>query len=317
MIERVENLYETKDIYLIYYEKGEEVMATGLINKIEKKNKTCTLFHTCDTDFDSSGSPVILYNHKVIGINRKNIQKGQLNRATLLQFPIKEYLTKLKQKELFSAKENDNNKDKDNKSKDNISKDKYEKEINNKKNIVDQNDKNRITMIYLTHIEREKGEEEEEFEDLLEGHGIKILGNEFIKNNKQNCKMIINEREYEICRNIECNKYGINENDDLLTITLTGINNCINIRDMFCKCRSLQSLPDILKLDTKNVTDISNMFRGCRSLQSLPDISKWDTKNITDMNYMFYGCRSLKSLPDVSNWDTKNVTNMENIFCGC
>ena len=39
------------------------------------------------------------------------------------------------------------------------------------------------------------------------------------------------------------------------------------------------------------------MFYNCSSLDSLPDISKWDTKNVTDMNDMLSGCSSLKSFP--------------------
>ena len=35
---------------------------------------------------------------------------------------------------------------------------------------------------------------------------------------------------------------------------------------------------------------MSGMFYNCSSLQSLPDISKWDTKNVTDMTCMFCGC---------------------------
>ena len=38
----------------------------------------------------------------------------------------------------------------------------------------------------------------------------------------------------------------------------------------------------------------------CKSLISLPDISKWNTKDVTDMSYMFYNCSSLSSLPDIS-----------------
>ena len=58
------------------------------------------------------------------------------------------------------------------------------------------------------------------------------------------------------------------------------------------------------------------MFSYCSSLQSLPDISKWDTKNVTNMSYMFDNCSSLQSLPDISEWDTKNVTNMSDMFNG-
>ena len=42
------------------------------------------------------------------------------------------------------------------------------------------------------------------------------------------------------------------------------------------------------------------MFSGCSSLNSLPDISKWDTKNVTAIEYMFCFCDSLNSLPDIS-----------------
>ena len=52
------------------------------------------------------------------------------------------------------------------------------------------------------------------------------------------------------------------------------------------------------------------MFGGCKSLNSLPDISKWNTKNVTNMSCMFYYCESLNSLPDISKWNTKNVTDM-------
>ena len=47
-------------------------------------------------------------------------------------------------------------------------------------------------------------------------------------------------------------------------------------------------------------------YSYCSSLNSLPDISKWDTKNVTAMNYMFSVCCSLNSLPDISKWNTKN-----------
>jgi len=50
------------------------------------------------------------------------------------------------------------------------------------------------------------------------------------------------------------------------------------------------------------------LFSDCSSLESLPDISKWNTNNVTEMIFLFYGCSSLKSLPDLSKWNTNNVT---------
>ena len=59
------------------------------------------------------------------------------------------------------------------------------------------------------------------------------------------------------------------------------------------------------------------MFNGCKSLKSLPDISKWDTKNVTNMSAMFRDCSSLKYLPEISKWDTKTVTYMNSMFDYC
>ena len=40
------------------------------------------------------------------------------------------------------------------------------------------------------------------------------------------------------------------------------------------------------------------MFSGS-SLESLPDLSKWNTKNITNKIEIFSGCDSLESFPNI------------------
>ena len=98
---------------------------------------------------------------------------------------------------------------------------------------------------------------------------IIIFGSDFVKNNKNICKIIIDNKEYELME-----QFTIKNNvNNLLKIKLKGI-------DKF--------------------TSLDGMFRGCSSLLSLPDISKWNTNNIVDMSSMFYGCSSLSSLPDIS-----------------
>ena len=104
----------------------------------------------------------------------------------------------------------------------------------------------------------------EEYED------INIFGEEFVKNNKNICKMIINDKDYKISEKYDITNYNSNK----LEIKLTKINKIINT---------------------------SYMFRGCLSLSSLPDISKWNTNNVIDMSCMFEGCPSLSSLPDFQN----------------
>jgi len=144
---------------------------------------------------------------------------------------------------------------------------------------------------------------------------IKIFGDKFVKNNKDNCYLLINGQQYELCEYFEL-KIIQKENNKLI-IKLIETKPITNMSNMFYKCQSLVSLPDISKWDTKNVNNMSNMFYDCESLVSLPDISKWDTKNVTNMSNLFYNCKSLISLPDISKWDTKNVTNMREFLRDC
>ena len=61
---------------------------------------------------------------------------------------------------------------------------------------------------------------------------------------------------------------------------------------------------------------MKGIFYGCSSLNSLPDISKWNTKNVSDMKGIFYECPSLKSMPDISGWNTNNVSDISlNLIC--
>jgi len=145
---------------------------------------------------------------------------------------------------------------------------------------------------------------------------IRLFGSKFIENNKNNCKIIIENKEQEIIEYLDITEYKI-KNKELLEIKLREIKTITDMSHMFNKCSLLSSLPDISKWDTKDVTNMSYMFYLCESLTSLPDISKWDTKKVTDMSHMFNRCSLLSSLPDISKWDTKNVTNMGNMFYGC
>ena len=92
---------------------------------------------------------------------------------------------------------------------------------------------------------------------------INIFGIIFVMNNRDKCKMIIDNKENEIAEKYYVNS---NNNNNKLNIILKGIN---------------------------NVTSMNGMFRYCSSLSSLPDISKWDTNNVTNMNEMFYGCLNI------------------------
>ena len=93
-----------------------------------------------------------------------------------------------------------------------------------------------------------------------------------MKNNKNNCKIIINGEEEEL------KEYKtflwFSKKINKLEIKLKGIMNITNMSDMFSGCSSLSSLTDISKWNTNNAIDMIFMLSGCSSLLSLIDISK-------------------------------------------
>ena len=116
---------------------------------------------------------------------------------------------------------------------------------------------------------------------------IKIFGNIFVKNNRKNCRLIINNKEkklkeYEILNKIkENNKINIKK---IKKIKIKIYDNLLNIEKMFEECKSIKI---INKINISYVRNMSKIFYGCTSLKSLPDISKWNTNNVIDMRGIF------------------------------
>ena len=172
---------------------------------------------------------------------------------------------------------------------------------------------------------------------------IQLFGEDFVKNNKENCKIIIekNEEELNAFHRIENMQ---NQNSDILEVRLRiekklenmsymfkgcqyfysiddmcnfSTNSVTNMSNMFAYCYKLSSLRVISNWDTSNVTTMESMFSNCSFLKSLPDISKWNTSKVTSMQCLFYKCNSLVNLPDISNWNISNVQNIESMFNEC
>ena len=105
---------------------------------------------------------------------------------------------------------------------------------------------------------------------------IRLFGEKFVINNINNCYLLIDDEEIELCDYLELNEEQKKKN--------------------YLK----------IKLIEKNkITNMSNMFNGCYSLKELPDISKWDFKNVTNMSHMFSWCNSLKKIPDIPELGAK------------
>ena len=172
---------------------------------------------------------------------------------------------------------------------------------------------------------------------------IMIFGNTFVGNNLGNCKIVFQEKEYNLMQFFNVKEFT-EDKLTILKIKLRYINNITDFSYMFHKCTRLLSIDDLYKINLQNTTSISYMFSECESLSSLPglgdwntgniknmsylfhkcksltsidDISIWETNNIVDMSFMFYNCKVLESLPDISKWNTVNVVNMSNMFSFC
>ena len=265
----VKSAYETKDVYLIQYYGGEKLFSSiGVIDEVRKINESYILLHNCDASEGSSGSPIILFNHKVIGVHKGWINDLKYFVATFLQYPIKEYLKK------------------------------YHKKLEQEK---DTRNINKITMIYKIKSEQDS---------------IKILGEEFIYNNKGKCMLRINTKEFQLCEHIKYNEFGIKKKDDSLKIILTEVKSetIINMGYMFDECSSLISV-DLQSFNTKNVINMQYMFYNCCSLTSV-NFSPLNKENVVDIRFMFYNCSSITSI-NLSSFNTNNVTDMRNMFNNC
>ena len=86
--------------------------------------------------------------------------------------------------------------------------------IDNQQNNLSNNKLNEITIIYNVNILRDKikdrnenknesSESESEFDD----NKIRIFGKDFVRINKNNCYLMINNQKMDLCEYLEINKY--------------------------------------------------------------------------------------------------------------
>ena len=323
-----------KDIFILQY-PGKLLFHIGKILDI----KNNIIEHKIPTKSGSSGSPLIkrYNNNLVIGIHfgaKLKIEKSEQNKdksnenyecnlATPFDVIIKDIINQFK-----------------NHNSDKIELKKVIQTTINKKDKISiinygQLSKNIMTIKYKISKDRNYNK-------------IRLFGKEFVKNNIDNCEIIIEGKPQKIVECLELNYEvkkkgileiklketktitnmshmfcrGIDELDEMLLFSITDIDefDTRNITDMsylFCCCENIRSLPDISSWNTSNVKNMSNMISYCECLESLPDISKWDTKNVTNMSHMFRNSIMIKKFPDISKWNTSNVNNMEHMFSYC
>ena len=116
---------------------------------------------------------------------------------------------------------------------------------------------------------------------------IRIFGKKFVKNNKNNWKIIYKEQEYELeeyFENID-NNYNYK---DLIKIKLILINNIIDFSYMFYKCKALLSFKDTPEINDSKMNKTSNNLSESCTLSSFPSESKTDFCNYPEKYEKFY-----------------------------
>ena len=318
------DIYEFQEIYIIQYSLGVDnvTKTTGMIKRIhEKSNNICDFEHTCFKKKGSIGNPIILFNDKVIGIEKQcdSNSDNNLGKGVLLNYAIKKYKEKNKNKIfliLFIDK-NDVNKEiyfLDNTEDVYFEDGKYIKHHHdNLKELKDTN-----TLVYINN---KKQPFKKFFIPNKEGqYKIELI----FKNKVKNCQYMFND-----CKNIIDIDlsffYTQNTNNmrrmfcdcvNLENINISNINtqNVTNMERMFCNCKKLPEI-NLLNFDTQNVTKMDWMFRNCEKLTNL-NLENFDTQNVINMEWMFSFCENLTEI-NIMNFDTKNVQLMGGMFCDC
>ena len=222
-------VFTNMPVYLLHYPDGIEIMkASGIIQNIGEDNYN--IRHLCDSDFGSSGGPLLnLRNFKVVGIHKggAGIAKNW-NMGTLLDEPIK----KLKEEiEKIKNKKNDNDEPTDTtKINNNILY--YNEKINDLENIYEDSDyfesKNLGAFILCTNIE-----------------SLKLIIKEIIKENEKDKNIIFNL----ILGECDLNKFQqfLNSNKQFVK--------CIQNTLIYNKNREPNSIPNIKDLKILNMYD--------------------------------------------------------------
>ena len=143
---------------------------------------------------------------------------------------------------------------------------------------------------------------------------IRLFGENFVKLNKDNCFLLINEKKYELCEFYDCKNIN---NSETLEVDLIEVNKITKMSFMFCECNNLIFF-DLNKFDTSEIYYINNMFSNCTLLKNIPNnLSKFNTINVRDMSYLFSKCELLNNLPDISKWNISNCNNISHLFHKC
>jgi len=146
---------------------------------------------------------------------------------------------------------------------------------------------------------------------LVFGRNYDKKGTDFVKENKDKIKIIINNEE----KDLEY-KYELKKGYNKIEIKLIS-EEIVNLQYMFYGCTSLKSIEGLKNFYTKNIKNFSFMFWGCKSLSDISALENWDVSNGNNFRGMFERCNSLSNVKALENWNVSNGNNFSTMFCDC
>jgi len=169
---------------------------------------------------------------------------------------------------------------------------------------------------------------------------VKIFGKKFVDNNRNNCKIIYNNKNYELTEYF--GDYNIQKNENVLRLILRKTDEISDMSYMFFGCSSLISIldlndlykiPNLINDEEMNLENNSSKYSDDSILELIIKCNEEESEetvynlsifesffynnNLRYINSMFSGCNSLISLPDISKWYTSEVDDMSYIFYDC
>ena len=170
-------------------------------------------------------------------------------------------------------------------------------------NIIDELEDNKyFIMIYKPNInKKEKEEIIKKFKKLhfpfdderdYKEDVIRIFGKDFVKQNKNNCKIIYNNKKYKLKEYLHEIDNNYNHNINEIKLKLTGINKIIDFSDMFHGCIHLLS-----------VSESNNDIQQCISIDIFNDnntnsslYEEQESDNINELNDLYFDYEFSNSL---------------------
>ena len=143
------------------------------------------------------------------------------------------------------------------------------------------------------------------------GRNLEENGRDFVKENKDKIKIIINNEE-----NALEYKYRLKKGYHKIIFKFNS-DEIDSLEYMFSGCTSLKSIRGLKNLDTKSIKDFSFMFNGCSSLRNIKGLENWNVSNGNNFSNMFIGCSSLRDTKGLENWNVSNGNNFSFMFREC